>query len=407
MMQKSSLIGLCALVLLLPLFSAAQVMDTITMNNPSFEDFPRPGVTPSGWKNAGASDESPPDIQPTLAYNVATPAQHGNTYLGMVVRVNGTVEAVSQKLTQSLAGGTKYAFKFNVAKAQIYESPNRRTYEPENFGENACRLSIYGGNSKGEEVQLLHRSESIDNPFWQEFTVYFTPDMDFSYVTFKADYMTDGSYYNGNILLDNLSPFMPQPKNPEPIASKEDTTAIVNVEDPDKEDTLLAVIDTMPAEEPEPEVVKIPTKEDELVDKGWVAEVQPVMMINDEFKRDELVKGTKLRVKGLLFAADSSAISWGSYGALDELAEWMEANKDVVIRVEGHTNGIPDHAFCDMLSTQRARAVRDYLTSKGVNKKRVHYKGYGKRKPIATNRTPEGREKNQRVEVRILAIRGT
>jgi len=46
--------------------------------------------------------------------------------------------------------------------------------------------------------------------------------------------------------------------------------------------------------------------------------------------------------------------------------------------------------------------VADYLVSKGITASRVSYKGYGKENPIASNRTKEGRAKNQRVEIKVL-----
>jgi outer membrane protein OmpA-like peptidoglycan-associated protein len=49
--------------------------------------------------------------------------------------------------------------------------------------------------------------------------------------------------------------------------------------------------------------------------------------------------------------------------------------------------------------------VADYLISRGIDKDRITYKGYGKRKPIASNFTAEGMKKNQRVEIKILKIK--
>jgi len=56
------------------------------------------------------------------------------------------------------------------------------------------------------------------------------------------------------------------------------------------------------------------------------------------------------------------------------------------------------------LSTDRAKIVAEYLVDKGIPAERLTYKGYGKRKSIASNLTKEGRKKNQRVEIKILTI---
>jgi len=113
--------------------------------------------------------------------------------------------------------------------------------------------------------------------------------------------------------------------------------------------------------------------------------------------------GQIIRLEKLFFEADSTRITRISEPVLDELHKFLDDNRDVVIEVGGHTNNIPAHAFCDRLSTDRAKAVADYLIIRGIDTKRVQYKGYGKRKPIASNKTKEGRKKNQRVEVKIIS----
>ena len=77
-----------------------------------------------------------------------------------------------------------------------------------------------------------------------------------------------------------------------------------------------------------------------------------------------------------------------------------------MVEIGGHTNGIPEHAYCDRLSTQRAKAVAEYLVRRGIKQGRLKYKGYGKRQPVATNKTPDGRKRNQRVEIKILSLSG-
>jgi outer membrane protein OmpA-like peptidoglycan-associated protein len=56
------------------------------------------------------------------------------------------------------------------------------------------------------------------------------------------------------------------------------------------------------------------------------------------------------------------------------------------------------------LSSARAKAVADYLIAKGISRERIQYRGYGKRQPIDTNETPEGRRRNQRVEIKIISF---
>lgn len=113
--------------------------------------------------------------------------------------------------------------------------------------------------------------------------------------------------------------------------------------------------------------------------------------------------GQIIKLEKLFFEADSTRITSISEPVLDELHKFLEDHKTVMIEVGGHTNNIPSHSFCDRLSTARAKAVADYLIIRGIESNRVQYKGYGKRKPIATNTTKGGRKKNQRVEIKIIS----
>ena len=114
--------------------------------------------------------------------------------------------------------------------------------------------------------------------------------------------------------------------------------------------------------------------------------------------------GQTLRINELFFTADSSIVNTKSYDVLDEIYDFLETNKNVVIEIGGHTNNIPSHEYCDRLSGARAKNVASYLFNKGIDQKRISSKGYGKRQPVAKNNSLAGRKKNQRVEIKILSI---
>ena len=82
----------------------------------------------------------------------------------------------------------------------------------------------------------------------------------------------------------------------------------------------------------------------------------------------------------------------------------MDNNEGLVVEVGGHTATIPRAGYCDWLSTARAKSVASYIARKGISRKRLYYKGYGKRKPIIPNDKYDmaARQKNQRVEIKIL-----
>ncbi len=119
---------------------------------------------------------------------------------------------------------------------------------------------------------------------------------------------------------------------------------------------------------------------------------------------DMLKSGSAIRMEQLQFEADSVNINEPSMPVLNELYEFLEDNPAIVVEIGGHTNNLPPDEYCDRISTERARAVANYLIAKGINSKRLYAKGYGKRVPITTNDTPEGRRRNQRVEIKILQL---
>lgn len=114
--------------------------------------------------------------------------------------------------------------------------------------------------------------------------------------------------------------------------------------------------------------------------------------------------GQKLRINELNFAADSSGISRENYDILQEVYDFMVDNPSVFIEIGGHTNTIPPHEYCDKLSTERAQNVAEFLVQKGIDKNRVSYKGYGKREPLTESTSVAGRQRNQRVEIKILKL---
>ena len=114
--------------------------------------------------------------------------------------------------------------------------------------------------------------------------------------------------------------------------------------------------------------------------------------------------GETINLNRIYFQTDSTNMDPSSLPTVDELFEFLQENPNLVIEVGGHTNNIPTHEYCDQLSTARSKSVALYLVDKGIPASQLRYKGYGKRNPIATNSTEEGRAKNQRVEIKVLEV---
>ncbi|NND07801.1 MAG: OmpA family protein [Saprospiraceae bacterium] len=123
-----------------------------------------------------------------------------------------------------------------------------------------------------------------------------------------------------------------------------------------------------------------------------------------QLSMSKLRAGQVVQMQMLQFDADSTNIKAAAEPILNEVYEFLKDNPGVVIRVEGHTNNVPPDDYCDRISTARAKSVAEYVVQQGVAGERVYYRGYGKRQPKYSNRTAEGRRKNQRVEINILSI---
>ncbi|MET0286334.1 MAG: OmpA family protein [Polyangiales bacterium] len=103
---------------------------------------------------------------------------------------------------------------------------------------------------------------------------------------------------------------------------------------------------------------------------------------------------------GVLFASGQSTLLPAAQAKLSEVASALtQQSPDARIVVEGHSDSQGKEAFNLDLSTKRAEAVREYLASHGVAPDRISAQGIGPARPIADNKTAEGRANNRRVEI--------
>lgn len=107
-------------------------------------------------------------------------------------------------------------------------------------------------------------------------------------------------------------------------------------------------------------------------------------------------------MKQVEFEFDSSRILPQSYPILDEVVRLLKANPEIkLLSIEGHTDNQGTNDYNDRLSHSRALAVRYYLINKGIQHERLTATGYGSRRPLVSNDTEEGRQRNRRVEFHI------
>lgn len=190
----------------------------ITLENPSFEGTPGPGLLPIGWENCGPAEESPPDTHPNDMppyhfFSVRTRPYDGYTFLGMAVRESGTREAISQRLSAPLEGGRRYMFSVFMARSESFWSG---PYADVNFSRPAL-LRIWGGSDLCGTEELLALTVPVANTEWQEFPFILFPTQNWTHLSFEA-YYQDGQPYNGHLLIDYCSDIYPLPA---PVTAEE------------------------------------------------------------------------------------------------------------------------------------------------------------------------------------------
>ncbi len=108
-------------------------------------------------------------------------------------------------------------------------------------------------------------------------------------------------------------------------------------------------------------------------------------------------------LKRVEFATGSAKILPRSFPILDEVIKLLQVNKDIVrVSVEGHTDIRGGHDMNMRLSQSRAESVVSYMSGHGIDGGRLEAHGYGPDRPIDTNDTDEGRQRNRRVEFHIV-----
>ena len=100
----------------------------------------------------------------------------------------------------------------------------------------------------------------------------------------------------------------------------------------------------------------------------------------------------------MTFESGSATIVESSYPRLDRVVEYMVHKPYARIRISGHTDNVGNARRNQRLSEDRAKAVRQYLVTKGIAAERIEAVGHGDAQPLASNDTEEGRAQNRRIE---------
>ncbi|MDC3962286.1 OmpA family protein [Polyangium jinanense] len=120
------------------------------------------------------------------------------------------------------------------------------------------------------------------------------------------------------------------------------------------------------------------------------------------------LEGGRLVVKEPIeFDTGKDSLKPTSGPALDFVTAFLQAKPDLtLLRIEGHSDSLGSSAMNLELSSRRALSLARALVSRGVDCKRLIAVGFGEVKPIADNRTEEGRKQNRRMEFVVAAIKG-
>lgn len=112
--------------------------------------------------------------------------------------------------------------------------------------------------------------------------------------------------------------------------------------------------------------------------------------------------GATVRLNNIFFETGKAELKAESYAELNRVIKFLNDNPEIKIEISGHTDNVGSKDKNKTLSEERAKAVMDYLISKGIDASRLVAKGYGMEKPVADNATDEGKALNRRVEFTIL-----
>jgi hypothetical protein len=112
--------------------------------------------------------------------------------------------------------------------------------------------------------------------------------------------------------------------------------------------------------------------------------------------------GEPLILKNIVFEVNKSNLLEQSFVELNKLVVYLKRNPNYKINIVGYTDNIGKEVDNKNLSEDRAKAVAEYLIKSGIDNARIKHLGLGSLKPIASNTTEAGRQKNRRVEIILL-----
>ncbi|MBK7818088.1 MAG: OmpA family protein, partial [Sphingobacteriaceae bacterium] len=123
-----------------------------------------------------------------------------------------------------------------------------------------------------------------------------------------------------------------------------------------------------------------------------------------EIPLEPIDTGRTVELKNIFFDVNKWDLKPESKAELEKLAAFLAKNPTLKIELGGHTDNSGDKKFNEMLSTNRAKSVYDYVIANGkISAARLSYKGYADKRPKVPNDSPENKAKNRRTEFKVTS----
>lgn len=132
------------------------------------------------------------------------------------------------------------------------------------------------------------------------------------------------------------------------------------------------------------------------------SEVTSFEPITIDMNLEKVVAGSVAVLNNIFFDVDKYELMEKSSPELLKILSFLKENPKIRVEIGGHTDNSGSAAHNRELSEKRARSVYEFMVNHGIEKSRLSLKGYGPDRPLAPNETEEGRQKNRRIEFRIL-----
>lgn len=131
------------------------------------------------------------------------------------------------------------------------------------------------------------------------------------------------------------------------------------------------------------------------------AQVQLLLQQLAQLQSRQTQRGLEFTLGDVLFAVGKADLAPGAASNLGKLAEFLAAQPDRRVTIEGYTDSRGSKTLNQQLSQARANSVKAFLVDHGVDGDHITAVGRGDADPVASNSTPEGRQQNRRVEVTV------